>query len=97
MSNMSYCRFENTLSDLEDCLKALRAMRNGEEERLSHRELQSAKGLASICLQFVEETLEEELVIETQDRGPSEQLFNDSWEMIQEEALSEEEGISDED
>jgi hypothetical protein len=23
MSNMSYCRFENTLEDMEDCLRAL--------------------------------------------------------------------------
>lgn len=23
MSNMSYCRFENTLTDLKDCLRAL--------------------------------------------------------------------------
>lgn len=28
MSNMSYCRFENTASDLRDCLEALD---NGEE------------------------------------------------------------------
>ena len=95
--NMSYCRFENTLGDLEDCLKALKGMRNNEYEKLSHSELNCAKGLSSICLQFVEETLEEELEIPSQDRGPSEQQFNDSWEEIQEEALSEEEGISDED
>lgn len=26
MSNMSYCRFQNTVDDLEDCLEALREL-----------------------------------------------------------------------
>lgn len=34
MANMSYCRFENTLSDLEDCFEALQ---NGEIESTSEK------------------------------------------------------------
>ena len=42
MGNMSYCRFENTARDLQDCVKALL---NREAEELSHYEL---NGLALI-------------------------------------------------
>jgi len=42
MGNMSYCRFENTATDLGDCVKALL---NNEAEDLSHYEL---NGLAKI-------------------------------------------------
>ena len=42
MGNMSYCRFENTANDLQDCVNAL--MR-GETEDLGHYEL---NGLARI-------------------------------------------------
>jgi len=34
MSNMSYCRFENTLSDMNDCLAALDEMVSGDEQLL---------------------------------------------------------------
>lgn len=48
MSNMSYCRFENTLHDLGDCLEAL------EEGALDRRELsdserESALELIEMC------------------------------------------------
>ena len=42
MGNMSYCRFENTARDLQDCVNALI---KGEAEDLSHYEL---NGLAQI-------------------------------------------------
>ena len=42
MGNMSYCRFENTANDLQDCVNALM---KGEAEDLSHYEL---NGLARI-------------------------------------------------
>ena len=42
MGNMSYCRFENTANDLQDCVNALI---KGETEDLSHYEL---NGLARI-------------------------------------------------
>lgn len=38
MSNMSYCRFENTLSDLEDCKEQLELLfQRGEEGELPTR------------------------------------------------------------
>ena len=44
MANMSYCRFENTLSDLRDCLEAFKDIKldpECEENQLSTRELGS--------------------------------------------------------
>ena len=49
MANMSYCRFENTLSDLRDCKEALD---NGEE--LSSREAKKAKALLALCREIAE-------------------------------------------
>lgn len=44
MSNMSYCRFQNTLSDLQDCEQAL-----NEQYKLSDRELDAAVRLIKCC------------------------------------------------
>lgn len=44
MANMSYCRFENTLSDLEDCRDAL-----DKGDSLSEREVRKAKALIDLC------------------------------------------------
>lgn len=48
MSNMSYCRFENTLHDLGDCLEALEdgALDN---QDLSDEERESALELIEMC------------------------------------------------
>jgi hypothetical protein len=48
MSNMSYCRFQNTLGDLFDCQEALD---NGELEdgQLSDEEERAAKRLIDVC------------------------------------------------
>ena len=46
MSNMSYCRFQNTRLDLRDCKEALD---DGEFESLSGEELHAAKRLIAIC------------------------------------------------
>lgn len=51
MANMSYCRFENTLSDFTDCLDALRS--EGLKD-LSPYELRAAKSLYSRAKEFVE-------------------------------------------
>ena len=40
MSNMSYCRFTNTRSDMEDCLEALR-----DETPLSDFEVRAGKAM----------------------------------------------------
>ena len=52
MSNMSYCRFENTNQDLNDCQSALEELlANGRaDDKLSERELKAAKKLAATCL-----------------------------------------------
>lgn len=56
MSNMSYCRFENTNIDLADCLDAVRAMidKKAKDDQLSIREVRAAKELAVHCLEMVE-------------------------------------------
>lgn len=53
MSNMSYCRFRNTLGDLQDCYDALldEADRGQDEER-------AAKKLVSLCRNIAAEFLE---------------------------------------
>jgi len=44
MGNMSYCRFENTLADMRDCLHAIE---NGlDVEELSEYEISALRGFA---------------------------------------------------
>lgn len=52
MSNMSYCRFENTHRDLGECMEALEEMLAGDSE-LSARELSYAKRLVERCQAIV--------------------------------------------
>lgn len=62
MSNMSYCRFENTVSDLRDCEDALEGLLNADSDPLSERELAKAKELVRLCssiaLQFANHLIE---------------------------------------
>lgn len=51
MSNMSYCRFRNTLSDLRDCEDAMSEDQDGEE--LSVEEKQARKSLIKLCQKIV--------------------------------------------
>lgn len=46
MSNMSYCRFRNTLTDLNDCLFE---MDNGIENSLSRDESKAFAELVEVC------------------------------------------------
>ena len=55
MSNMSYCRFQNTLSDLRECYYAI----EGKEE-LSVEESQARDQMLVICREIVELLDEEE-------------------------------------
>lgn len=48
MSNMSYCRFQNTLRDLKDCLDALCDI-DGNLSELSKEEARAADGLILVC------------------------------------------------
>lgn len=48
MSNMSYCRFQNTLSDLRDCADALEE----DDEPLSSEEARAAIKLIEECFRI---------------------------------------------
>lgn len=50
MSNMSYCRFTNTRSDLNDCLDAIR-----EDKRLSDVEAKAGRWMFDEFLSFCRE------------------------------------------
>lgn len=52
MSNMSYCRFQNTLSDLRDCKEALDDISDLSE--LSDDEARAAKRLINVCTTIAE-------------------------------------------
>lgn len=53
--NMSYCRFQNTATDLRDCRGALQDMRDGNtDEPLSRDERDAAMHLVSICADILE-------------------------------------------
>jgi len=59
MANMSYCRFENTLSDLLDCFN------NMDSGDLSAREFAKRKQMIKVCMSIAcdyADLLEEEFV-----------------------------------
>jgi hypothetical protein len=47
MANMSYCRFINTLEDLQDCFD------NWDDEDMSEEEKRAKAGLLSLCRDVV--------------------------------------------
>lgn len=49
MANMSYCRFQNTLSDLRDCYN------NMEKKNLSIEEFKSRKDLIYLCMDIIDD------------------------------------------
>ena len=53
MGNMSYCRFENTYSDLNDCVSALIECVE-DEELLSSREDSYAAMMRDLCEDYLE-------------------------------------------
>lgn len=54
MTNMSYCRVENTLADLKDCYN------NVEPDDLSENEEKAWKELIVLCQDMVDDYKEEE-------------------------------------
>lgn len=60
MSNMSYCRFQNTRSDFRDCDEALEELIDGSGDPLSEDELDAAKSLAKRACAMVERLAEVE-------------------------------------
>ena len=62
MGNMSYCRFENTLADMRDCLDALE---NGlDAEELSSYEISALRNFADVADSIVRRAQQIENVIE---------------------------------
>lgn len=59
MSNMSYCRFQNTLNDLRDCVSALEELALDLEEgtdnnnELSTDEASAAREMERLCNKYV--------------------------------------------
>ena len=49
MANMSYCRFQNTKLDLEDCVQSLH-----DRDHLSDEEYNSMKRMREIAEEFLE-------------------------------------------
>ena len=47
MSNMSYCRFENTVRDLEDCVEHM-------QDEVSESEEIARKRLIELCIEILE-------------------------------------------
>ena len=66
MSNMSYCRFQNTSNDLQDCIDSLDNFDASEEEglsSLSENERRAAEDMYQQCETYIrifEEAEEEE-------------------------------------
>lgn len=54
MANMSYCRFQNTLSDFTDCKDAMEGVIDGSVEPLTAEEVKAAAQLAVEALEFLE-------------------------------------------
>ena len=62
MGNMSYCRFENTLADMRDCLNALE---NGlDAEELSEYEISALRNFADVAESIASRAQQIENVIE---------------------------------
>ena len=64
MSNMSYCRFENTSDDLQDCLNAIY---NGETEDLNEYEQRGLKQILKISKLIVQMEDDIEYTLENQE------------------------------
>ena len=67
MANMSYCRFQNTRRDMEDCLDALR-----DEKRLSTDEAKAGHRMFDDILDFCRDMS----IIDSYDAGMLEALFD---------------------
>lgn len=61
MGNMSYCRFQNTAQDLQDCIDAIQ---NGDANNLSGDELNALKNLKELAETLVDLEYEIEGILE---------------------------------
>lgn len=55
MANMSYCRFENTLNDMRDCIHAMNEADNITDLDLNSYELQAFQSMAQAAQEISEE------------------------------------------
>lgn len=55
MSNMSYCRFQNTASDLRDCFEHLTSLNPADRSFNEERERESRRDLILTCAQILQE------------------------------------------
>ena len=55
MSNMSYCRFQNTSFDLADCVNSMVEAYNLEDMGLSESEKKAMNRMRKLCEQFLDE------------------------------------------
>ena len=53
MTNMSYCRFQNTLTDLRDCVEHM------SEDDMSDHELRARQSMIALCREIAEDFPEE--------------------------------------
>ena len=67
MGNMSYCRFENTLADMRDCLYALEDGLDVEE--LSEYEISALRDFADTARQITRHSRNIENIIEEYEQG----------------------------
>ncbi|MDD1442766.1 hypothetical protein MEO93_20870 [Dolichospermum sp. ST_sed3] len=66
MANMSYCRFENTYSDLKDCFESLN---ENNFDELSDREKAFAIRLVKLCSKFSDEFIDEAIELEQNSKN----------------------------
>tara|TARA_R100000781_G_scaffold54842_1_gene35800 strand:+ start:943 stop:1155 length:213 start_codon:yes stop_codon:yes gene_type:complete len=66
MANMSYCRFENTAGDLQDCLEAIE---NGEINDLNQYEIRGIKDVLELskCISRLEREIEDGIFLSEQE------------------------------
>ena len=69
MPNMSYCRFRNTLNDLQDCYDALTDFDEHDSveeiiKSLDPEEKRACKRLLDLCKDIVTDCIEEEFIDE---------------------------------
>ena len=52
MGNMSYCRFENTARDLQDCVNAIN---RGEVDELNDYEIEGLRDILELCKEILDD------------------------------------------
>lgn len=90
MPNMSYCRFQNTLSDLRDCREALEQLMGTDPsaEPLSREEIVAAARLAAECGEFLRILVEagacaeESVLDDIEEEGAIREIINEASRLV---------------